>query len=76
MEDYSGEELDEVVLVELPGLGSGGGAGRIVYRNGGAVDAAALEGLCEKVRGPWRRWWYGGEVSVTTASKQSLLLGC
>ncbi len=52
MEDYSNEELDEVLLTELQ---QGNGApGYIVYRNGTVVDAAELESLCDKVGWPRR----------------------
>jgi hypothetical protein len=41
------ETQDEVVLVTTQR--PDGSAARIVFRNGGAVDAATLEQLCEKV---------------------------
>jgi hypothetical protein len=60
-EDYSQENLDEVLLTELQqpadgasGSGTGGSTGYIVYRNGGIVDAAELEQLCDKVGWPRR----------------------
>lgn len=48
LEDYSQENLDEVVLTTVQG--PDGSSVRIVYRNGGLVDAVALENLCDKVR--------------------------
>ncbi|GAB4816760.1 hypothetical protein N2152v2_003806 [Parachlorella kessleri] len=52
LEDYSQENLDYVVLttVERPD----GGSVRVVYRNGGPVDATSLETLCDKVGWPRR----------------------
>lgn len=47
-EDWSNENMDEVVLTELNG--PNGVVGKVVYRNGGVVDAAALENLCDRVR--------------------------
>ena len=38
---------DELVLVEH--TTNGGGIAQIIYRNGGLVDAQAVEVLCEKV---------------------------
>ena len=51
-EDYSQEQLDEVLLTELQQ--PDGGPGYIVYRNGAGVDAAELERLCDKVGWPRR----------------------
>ena len=51
-EDWSLENLDEVVLKEVQQ--ADGSPARIVYRNGGVVDALALELLCDKVRWPRR----------------------
>jgi hypothetical protein len=51
-EDYSGENLDEVLLTEL--TRPDGTRGYVVYRNGGLVDAAELEELCDKVGWPRR----------------------
>jgi hypothetical protein len=48
LEDYSEEELDEVVLTEL--TTPDGVVSRVVYRNGSVVDATALETLCDRVR--------------------------
>jgi len=45
--DWSNENLDEVVFTEVS-LASGM-VGKVVYRNGGVVDAAALENLCDRV---------------------------
>ena len=53
VEDYSGENLDEVLLTELTPEGSAAPA-YIVYRNGSVVDAAELEQLCDKVGWPRR----------------------
>ncbi|KAL4425621.1 hypothetical protein ABPG75_009637 [Micractinium tetrahymenae] len=50
-EDYSSENLDEVLLTEVE---AAGGRRYIVYRNGAVVDAAALEQLCDKVGWPRR----------------------
>lgn len=50
-EDYSGENLDEVLLTEVEVAGS---RRYIVYRNGAMVDAAELEQLCDKVGWPRR----------------------
>lgn len=51
VEDWSSENLDEVVLRELEGTTDVQGRPlRIVYRNGAVVDAVALEELCDKVR--------------------------
>lgn len=52
IEDYSSEQLDEVLLTEL--RQGGGGPAYIVYRNGAVVDAAELESLCDKVGWPRR----------------------
>ncbi|EFN57513.1 hypothetical protein CHLNCDRAFT_57286 [Chlorella variabilis] len=51
-EDYSLENLDEVLLTELQA--EDGSQRYIVYRNGGLVDAAELEALCDKVGWPRR----------------------
>lgn len=51
LEDYSNENLDEVVLTSV--ARPDGGSVRVVYRNGGPVDAVALEVLCDKVRAGW-----------------------
>lgn len=45
-EDWSQENLDELVLMDIPL--ENGTVGKIVYRNGGVVDALALEDLCDK----------------------------
>ena len=45
-EDWSQENLDELVLMDVPC--EGGTVGKVVYRNGGVVDAVALEDLCDK----------------------------
>ncbi|KAL4438004.1 hypothetical protein ABPG77_004225 [Micractinium sp. CCAP 211/92] len=50
-EDYSQENLDEVLLTEVEVAGS---RQYIVYRNGAVVDAAELEHLCDKVGWPRR----------------------
>ena len=50
-EDYSGENLDEVLLTEVE---VGGSRRYVVYRNGAVVDAAELEQLCDKVGWPRR----------------------
>lgn len=50
MEDNLGalaDERDEVVLVET--AREDGSSATIIYRNGGVVDAVALESLCTKV---------------------------
>lgn len=52
VEDYSSEQLDEVLLTELQQ--PSGVPGYIVYRNGAVVDAAELESLCDKVGWPRR----------------------
>eukprot|EP00887_Chlorella_sp_A99_P000721 scaffold5.g721.t1 len=51
-EDYSLENLDEVVLKEVDT--PDGSRARIVFRNGATVDALALEDLCDAVRWPRR----------------------
>ncbi|PSC76934.1 acetyltransferase NSI [Micractinium conductrix] len=51
-EDWSGEQLDEVLLTEV--AGADGTQRYVLYRNGGAVDAAELESLCDKVGWPRR----------------------
>ena len=51
-EDWSQENLDEVVLTEV--TLADGSIGRIIYRNGGLVDAVSLENLCDKVGWPRR----------------------
>ena len=63
VEDWSGENLDEVLLTELQG--EGGRPQYIVYRNGAVVDAGELESLCDKVGWPRRplnkvRGWAAG----------------
>jgi GNAT superfamily N-acetyltransferase len=52
LEDYSDEDLDAAVVAAAPG--PDGAAWRVVYRNGGAVDAGALEDLCDRVGWPRR----------------------
>jgi ribosomal protein S18 acetylase RimI-like enzyme len=52
VEDYSNEQLDEVLLTEMQR--DGGSPAYIVYRNGAVVDAAELESLCDKVGWPRR----------------------
>ena len=47
VEDWSAEDLDHVVLMEA--TLQDGTQGKIVYRNGGLVDAVELEALCDKV---------------------------
>lgn len=47
VEDWSAEDLDRVVLMDAPL--EDGTKGKIVYRNGGMVDAVELENLCDKV---------------------------
>ncbi|GBF95599.1 acetyltransferase [Raphidocelis subcapitata] len=51
-DDLGGEDPRELVLAETPR--PDGGAARIVYRNGAAIDAAALEELSGKVGWPER----------------------
>ena len=47
VEDWSTEDLDQVVLMDA--TLEDGTQGKIVYRNGGMVDAVELENLCDKV---------------------------
>ncbi|KAI3438726.1 hypothetical protein D9Q98_001146 [Chlorella vulgaris] len=51
-EDWSLENLDEVLLTELQR--DDGSTGYVVYRNGSVVDAVELENLCDKVGWPRR----------------------
>lgn len=51
-EDWSKENLDEVIMTEV--TMADGTTGKVVYRNGGVVDATALENLCDKVGWPRR----------------------
>lgn len=51
-EDWSSENLDELVLTEV--TLANGASGKVVYRNGGIVDANDLENLCDKVGWPRR----------------------
>ncbi|KAL4519625.1 hypothetical protein Ndes2526B_g01797 [Nannochloris sp. 'desiccata'] len=51
-EDWSKENLDKVIMTEV--TMADGTTGKVVYRNGGFVDATALENLCDKVGWPRR----------------------
>ncbi|CAD7702406.1 unnamed protein product [Ostreobium quekettii] len=44
------DDEDEIVLVET--VQPNGSTAQIVYRNGGLVDAVAVDGLCAKVSAP------------------------
>eukprot|EP00891_Asterochloris_glomerata_P007843 jgi/Astpho2/7843/Aster-06130 len=62
-------QQDEVLLIEHQN--ADGSVARIYYRNGGLVDAAALERLCEKVGWPHRPL-----AKVETALANSFLTSC
>ena len=52
MRDWSGKDINEIVITTWND--SDGKEYHIVYRNGGLVDAAAVENLCDRVNWPRR----------------------
>lgn len=65
--DWSGENIDELVIMQW--TDENGDVYDVVYRNGGLVDAAAVEVLCEKVNWPRR-----DQHKVEAALKNSFLV--
>jgi aralkylamine N-acetyltransferase len=71
VEDWSEEDLDYGVMMEVDN--ADGSKSRIVYRNGGAVNAAALEDLCDRVGWP-KRPLYKVEAALANSFMVSTLM--